>query len=398
MKRAIVVAGTWLGLTTLGAGQEAPPRPAAGPPEVATPLEMKSLDLTVRPDAATLRTLLETAGDESAAWVPRRQAALTLGRLGTQAPEGVAVLEGVLERHREDRTDDPAGSPVVWALQGLARYGPVATRAAPAVVEVIRDGRAPVVWRLAAVEAAGRIGPGHPRVVPALLDALTADAREPVGGQLPLQQGIVETLGAVGPAAASGLPKLLRVTEREDEGLRRLAVETLGRWGPAARGGEVRVAELLLSDPSEAVRDAAVVALPSILAEPPAWLGEMLGAEEADRRRGVQLAGGFGPRAAGLLPTLRDLAAGHDPALTFDVTRAVWQITGSWPETLPLLERSMRTADVRQRREIVRWCRSLGPAIDPALPRLVALATSPDENVRTTSAACIKAIEAARTP
>ena len=75
--------------------------------------------------------LIELIDDKTAPWITRRQAALTLGRLGPLAAEAVPHVVN----HLDDVSDDPETSPRRWAQF----FGPVRPRGEIGSAEVGPD-------------------------------------------------------------------------------------------------------------------------------------------------------------------------------------------------------------------------------------------------------------------
>jgi HEAT repeat protein len=103
----------------------------------------------------------------------------------------------------------------------LARIGPAATEAVPALVSDLESPDAGRRWR--AARTLGRIGPGAVAAAPALVTALD-DPNEGV------RRRAARALGRIGPEArAVAAAPLQRATGDRDAGVRREAEEALGR-------------------------------------------------------------------------------------------------------------------------------------------------------------------------
>src|SRR5262245_3678591 len=131
-------------------------------------------DLDPRDPAAgqAVPGLLEIVEDVGAPWFSRRQAALTLARIGARATRAVPALV----RLTGERTGDPEQSAQLWAIKALALFGPLAAETTPTLIDVVADGTQPHVARLSALEALGRIGPAHADAVPAIVRTLAEPA------------------------------------------------------------------------------------------------------------------------------------------------------------------------------------------------------------------------------
>ena len=91
---------------------------------------MKSLDLKSPEAAREVPGLIEIVQDEAVPWFTRRQAALTLGRIGAPAAQAVALQECYATTPVVDET-----SPPYWAVKSLALFGPIAAPATPTLTD-----------------------------------------------------------------------------------------------------------------------------------------------------------------------------------------------------------------------------------------------------------------------
>lgn len=138
-------------------------------------------------------------------------AAWNLGNLGEPARPAVPDLARALQRDRLD----------VVLTAALARIGPAAEAAVPALVTLVRHGDPGQRWR--AARSLGRIGRPAVAAVPALVDAL-GDQESMVRAHA------ARALGRVQPAdRALAAAALQRATGDPDEGVRREAREALGQ-------------------------------------------------------------------------------------------------------------------------------------------------------------------------
>jgi HEAT repeat protein len=140
-----------------------------------------------------------------------------LGNFGEAAGPAVPGLVGALE--------DAEVHTVVSAA--LARVGPGATVAVPALLAELSSDDANRRWR--AARALGRIGPGADSAVPSLARSLF-DPNEGV------RRHAARALGRLGPRALDAAAELQRATGDPDEGVRREAEKALKRIQRAADG------------------------------------------------------------------------------------------------------------------------------------------------------------------
>jgi HEAT repeat protein len=137
-------------------------------------------------------------------------AAWTLGNMGGTAKDAVPALASALAREGTDAVVSAA----------LARIGPAAEGAVPALVEELKSSDPDRRWR--AARTLGRIGPASAVAVPLLTQALT----DPNGA---VRQHAARALGRIGPAARPAAAALQRATGDTDEAVRREARRALDR-------------------------------------------------------------------------------------------------------------------------------------------------------------------------
>ena len=243
---------------------------------------------------------------------------------------------------------------LVLSLAAVSRADEATDRLAKELVGVVRDPRQGVTQRVAAARSLTRLGPRAAVVVP----DLTAQLKRLKGEELePLQEAVVEALGAIGAAAKPALPTLATVTGRtididlavkqaskeildadesgdvktlieqtasRDVGLRLRAVKTLGGLKAAALSA-VPALTLALGDPDGDVRRAAVAALRQVdpAAKPSRELIQAITVDLKDpddnlRLLAVRTLGKLGPAAASAIPAVEPLL--NDPDR--DVRRA----------------------------------------------------------------------------
>jgi HEAT repeat protein len=140
----------------------------------------------------------------------RAFAAWRLGNFREEGREAVPALAATLEQPQTH----------VAVSAALARIGPAATEAVPALVSELARPDAGRRWR--AARTLGRIGPGAADGVPALVTALD-DPNEGV------RLRAAQALGRIGPDARSAAAALQVATGDRDAGVRRAAQEALDR-------------------------------------------------------------------------------------------------------------------------------------------------------------------------
>jgi HEAT repeat protein len=211
--------------------------------------------------------ILRTASESQARW----RAADALARMGKAAapagPELVAALAdpdplvrgvavravGELAPHVPEAVSSLLRLfPDIEAIRTVARFGPAAGGAVPALTELLKHTDATV--RRQAVRTLGKIGVPSLPALPELI-RLTGDDPDPG-----VREQSAEAIGDIGPAAADGIPALVKALKDEVPRVRRDAVRALGQMGPAAKGvlAEVRAAT---NDPDADVKTAATRAV-----------------------------------------------------------------------------------------------------------------------------------------
>ncbi|MBI2947293.1 MAG: HEAT repeat domain-containing protein [Verrucomicrobia bacterium] len=190
------------------------------------------------------------------------------------------------------------------AAEDLGQMGAAAKPAVLALVRAMED-RDQQVW-FHSVMALARIGPDAEEATPALIAALDT-AKSPRGRDAMRRQVWYRTayaLGRIGPAA---IPSLLKALDDEKTSVRSGAAKALGFMGPAAKETAPHLVGKL-NDPESEVRQQGAEALSQI--GPPAipLLIPALSAPETPTRAGATLALGLiGPPAKGAAQPLADL-------------------------------------------------------------------------------------------
>src|SRR5262249_52237760 len=134
-----------------------------------------------------------------------------------------------------------------FVLRPLSVAGPAAREAVPDLTAIARDMSLPPLTRWEAIRTLGKIGPDSKPAVPNLISGVT-DRDDYVS------EHAAEALGEIG--APEAVPYLTRALSDPSPRVRRDAVRSLGQLGAAAKSavGEV---EKLVTDPNDAVREAA---------------------------------------------------------------------------------------------------------------------------------------------
>jgi HEAT repeat protein len=298
---------------------------------------------------------------EALPWFTRRQAALTLGRMGLLAADAVPVLR----RQLDDVGDPPDAGPQLWALKALALFGPVARDAAPDVARVLKSPSTPALSRLTALDALSQIGPGHPVVIPTLI-AFAGDESAPE-----LRRAAIEALGMNGPAASSALPVLVRALDDPDENVRREAATSLGKLGPNGEPAQFALLERLAFDEIPAVQDAAATALAAIGPAVGPQLLPLLASDDVEiRRRVLVTVGEWGVNARPWQAAVQLRWDDPAPAVRLAALETTWQITRHGEAIAPRIAAELTVEDRQLRIAAVRLLTRLGTEAKTAEPVL----------------------------
>jgi HEAT repeat protein len=352
--------------------------------------KMKELDPNSPASAAAVPGLVAIVEDADAPWFTRRQAAQTLGRMGTfAARETVPVLIARLDEESSD--EQPTR---LWAIRALALFQRDARDAAPALIRVLRDESATLPERSATLETLARIGPAHRHAVPAIIEVLKSPADSSAGAS-GMRELAAEALTLVGPAAAEAVPALMRSAREPEERLRRKSVEALGAMGPGAEIAVPLLAEAMVLDESAAARDAAAAALAAVGEPALPVLTHLLSDEDSEaRRRAASALARMGTRAKPALKPLQTALADDHPEVRIEAADALWKITADAGLVLPALVKELTTEDRQVRIRALRLLTSMGRAARPALGRLRALLNDERPWVRQAAEMAIERIDA----
>jgi HEAT repeat protein len=351
---------------------------------------MGRLDLQDPASRGAVPGLIAVMESEAVPWFTRRQAALTLGRLGPHATEAVPVLIKLLD----DDEGPAANSPRLWAIKALALFGPAARDAVPPLAKILDDSAAESVVRLSVIEALWRIGPAHPQTIPLLLRRVQSPVSTETEREL--QLAAVEALGAIGSPANAAVPALVRLLDHPDEHLRREAVTALGRMNTAAEITVEPLLNSLASDESPVVRDAAAAAVQQL---PPSVAGEavasLLSAEDPElRERSAQILGAWGKAARAWTEHLVPLWDDPSPTVRLAALQASWNMTGSAQGTALRTARLLTAEDRHVRRAALTLLEQMGRQAAEARPLLQALQSHARADVRTAAKKALQAMHA----
>jgi HEAT repeat protein len=348
---------------------------------------MNQIDPADPQSARWMPGLMAIVETESLPWFTRRQAALTLGRMGPLAADAVPMLR----RHLDDVGDPPDAGPQLWALKALALFGPIAKDAAPDVARVLKSPATPALSRLTALDALSQIGPGHPVVIPTLI-AFAGDETESE-----LRRAAIEVLGMNGPAASSALPVLVRALDDPDENVRREAATSLGKLGPNGEPAQFALLERLAFDEIPAVQDAAATALAAIGPAVGPQLLPLLESDDAEiRRRVLVTVGAWGVNARAWQPSVQTCWDDPAPAVRLAALEATWQITRRGEPIARRIAAELTVEDRQLRIAAVRLLSRLGAEGKSAEPMLRELLQHDRADVRLAAEKALDALDEPR--
>jgi HEAT repeat protein len=231
--------------------------------------------------------------------------------------------------------------PRIRAVNALMRAGPEARAAAPALIELFRDGDATFLHPLAAVTLS-RMGED---AVPALQKAL-ADKGAGVKSNAAL------TLGLIGSAARAAVPALTAALKDADAAVRQAAAQALGRVGSPARPAASRLYDLL-GDRDVSVRIEAALALWRASGDTrgvKALAAALLDKDDAIAQRAIEGLGEIGIGAKDALGTLETALKSKSASRRVAIAEALYRVSGETKASLPTLLAELRAKDRADRR------------------------------------------------
>ena len=331
---------------------------------------------------ASVAPLMEILADEQVDAVTRRNAALALGSIRGPARSVTPQLI------KMTLAGDEASA---WAAKALSLMGPAARDATDELSRIARDEDQDRMLRLLSLEALGQIGGAHPQAVPALVSVVT-DAEDPA-----LRKLAIEALGIAGRDAAIAGPMLVRILRnpREEDEIRRQSTITLGKLGDQAAIAVGPLAETLVFDESEAVRDAAALSLATLGPRGQAMLLRFLKHEDSNLRWRAAMAlgdieGQTGDVQAALMSALEDA----DLHVQLRAAQSLVKLKTDLADVIPTILRLMQSDDRMTRIDAVELLVSLGDDAKVAMPSLEEMADSESDDVRRTAKLAIKRLTA----
>jgi HEAT repeat protein len=217
-----------------------------------------------------------------------------------------------------------------------------------------------------ALRELARLGPGARSAVPALVETLR---------QRDVVDSVLVTLGAIGPDALPAAPAVIDLLDDRDVSLsdRGTAVETLGKMGPAVLPSILAVLDGETEDYS---RDGAAAFFPAVVKDiGPSGMPFLLAAlRDRHLRRvvAVEGLGALGADAAPAAPVLVEFLT-DDAFVRERTVEALVKIAPKSQVIVPRLVSLVEHNDVEVRRAAVQVLGAMGPAAQPAVATLEAL-------------------------
>lgn len=211
--------------------------------------------------------VLRTAPEPEARWRAAdalakmgKDAAPAAGELVTALSDSDPLVRGVAVRAVAELAPEVADAlppliamfPDTEAIRAVSRFGPAGAPAVPLLTELLKHETMGVRW-----QAVGALGKIREPALPALPEIIRLTLSDP---EPRVREHSAEAIGNIGPAAADGIPALVKALKDAAPRVRRDAVRSLGQMGAAAKSvlGDVKP---LTTDPDPAVVEAATRAV-----------------------------------------------------------------------------------------------------------------------------------------
>ncbi len=355
---------------------------------------LKDLDPQELGTDSAVPGLIDIVRDTKVPEFTRRQAAYTLGCIGAAARDAVPILIEVLDQANEEL--EPSR---IWAIKALALFGPEAQPAARKLIQILQDECACVTERIAVLEPLTAIGTAHPNIIPSVAELLNVqtDDRSNLSAaeRTRLCRVAAESLGLIGPHAASTIPVLIRSAQAADEGLRQKSVTALGAMKSRGNIAIPSLADIILVDSSAVVRDAAAEALANVgISSIPAFEQLLQDADAEVRWRAAAGLGKIGRAAKTSSVALQKALQDESSLVRINVAEAIWKISSDAEMVVPVLVQELTNEDRQIRIQSIRLLASIEPSAKIALTYLEKLLKDDREYVRKTAAQALKKITA----
>lgn len=349
---------------------------------------IQELDFKSPERARAVPGLRAIVNDNDVPWFTRRQAALTLGRIGEPAAPTIKDLIKLLRAPVEPVET----SPPLWSLKALALFGPLAAEAGPDAIRILRDANAPIILRLTSTETLGRIGATSSDGIEALIEGgagklETANAAD----ELELRIACLEALQLAGPPSA--VPMLIAACSDPAERIRHAAAATLGFLGARGEPAAEVLGSLVVFDETPVVRETAARALAKLGDRGIAILQKLLQNEDRDVLvYALDGAGRTVNRRREIAPALKPLFESHDEVVAVRAMNAWWLVTREVEPILNRLVERIASDDREVRKVAADTLRVMGTAARPARRQLEQMAAKGSDEEQAAAKRVLRAI------
>jgi len=320
---------------------------------------IQELDYKSPSRAEAVSGLRAIINDTAAPWFTRRQAALTLGRIGPPASDAVSDLIRLLHEPPEPVET----SPPLWSFKALALFGPLAVEAAPNAIRVLSDPEAPIILRLTTTETLARIGLASHAGIQALIRGAAGDwETTSESDQVELRIACLEGLQLSGPPSA--VPMLISALADSSERIRHAAASTLGALGVRAEPAAEMLGALVVFDESPVVRETAARSVANLGHPGVQVLARLLeNVNDEVVLYALDAAGRTSNRSRELGPAIRRLFTSKNPVVSIRAMAEWWLVTRDGRPILESLVRSLNSEDREVRKVASDTLMQMGPAM-----------------------------------
>ncbi len=303
-------------------------------------------------------------GMKSSEVAVRRDASYRISQLGAEAPGAVPQLIVGL--------DDQDSQ--VWfnSITALARIGPAAVEALPALMKELEEAGGGRYREQAWYRASYALGSLGPAALPTLVKALDHE-RERV------RSGAAKAIGWIGADATEAIPSLAKRLGDSSAAVREQSAEALGRIGPAA----LPVLKAALKSDQAPARAAAATSLEWMGAparEANLELAAALKSETDDpaRARMIHALSRLDYVPAEFLPLVVPLLRSESAEVRQEASNALILMEPAATTSVPVLKEMLGSSDPAAIEMAVTFLGAIGPDAGGAVPELVALRSQPE--------------------
>jgi HEAT repeat protein len=349
---------------------------------------IQELDFKSPDRARSVPGLRAIINDAEVPWFTRRQAALTLGRIGEPARDAVADLIKLLHAPIEPVETGPP----LWSLKALALFGPLAADAAPDAIRFLTDRGAPIILRLVSTETLARIGVESSAGLTALIKGaegqLETDNRT---DELDLRIACIEALQL--PAPPSAVPMLIAACADPAERIRHAAAATLGYLGARAEPAADVLGSLVVHDETPVVRETAARSLARLGDPGVTILQRLLQNDDPEVLiYALDAAGRTMNRRRDLEPALKPLLKSRDNLVAVRTMNAWWLVTRDAVPVLNPLIQFIESDDREVRKVASDTLMLMGAAALPARKPLERIAAEGSNEARVAARRVLRAL------